>query len=451
MPIKAYDLSQMAKCEERKEIDDESENQPESIGNLVNFLSEINNSNNENGNSIRKLVNNRINVISNNRNENGLRVDPVDTPETTVVNKLLNIHSETEIERMRREYRTNKIEPEIIRPFVMEAFNQKGNAMVDNGAATAYMKPSLMKLLSLRVIDAEDIQAALGNSENCIVTEPVEITFNGRTFMQNFIVAEHQTSADIIAGREMLGRAGIGLSGLVPLTSLWSDKQVKDDEYLFSNHTHVEGIETTEEVRELLRDLLEANDATKDLFISHPLGVYDAPLVDKINIESNTFNFIAKKFEPGVRKKLKELVERGIIRIVDASYPLYNIIINPLLATGKRDMDGNYTDVRVCLDTRKSNKYLLKDKFTTPKIKEMLTNMAGKCYYTIIDCVASFHQIPTTTRAQRLLCFVWENVTYTYLGAPFGTCTVVNTSNCKLILCYCKQFDTCQYCTRIFN
>ena len=61
--------------------------------------------------------------------------------------------------------------------------------MVDNGAATAYMKPSLMKLLSLRVIDAEDIQAALGNSENCIVTEPVEITFNGRTFMQNFIVA----------------------------------------------------------------------------------------------------------------------------------------------------------------------------------------------------------------------------------------------------------------------
>ena len=82
MPIKAYDLSQMAKRDEEKENDDESDKQPELSDNLLNFLNEINNnnSNHENGNSIRKLMNNQINCISNNGNENGPRVDPVDTP-----------------------------------------------------------------------------------------------------------------------------------------------------------------------------------------------------------------------------------------------------------------------------------------------------------------------------------------------------------------------------------
>ena len=105
MPIKAYDLSQMAKRDEEKENDDESDKQPELSDNLLNFLNEINNnnSNHENGNSIRKLMNNQINCISNNGNENGPRADPVDTPGPAVVSNPQNNHSESEIERMRRE------------------------------------------------------------------------------------------------------------------------------------------------------------------------------------------------------------------------------------------------------------------------------------------------------------------------------------------------------------
>ena len=105
MPIKAYDLSQMAKRDEEKENDDESDKQPELSDNLLNFLNEINNnnSNHENGNSIRKLMNNQINCISNNGNENGPRADPVDTPGPAVVSNPQNNHPESEIERMRRE------------------------------------------------------------------------------------------------------------------------------------------------------------------------------------------------------------------------------------------------------------------------------------------------------------------------------------------------------------
>ena len=50
----------------------------------------------------------------------------------------------------------------------------------------------------------------------------------------------------------------------------------------------------TDEMRELLRDLLEANEETKDLSTMHLLRVYDAPLVNEINTEPDTFNFIPK-------------------------------------------------------------------------------------------------------------------------------------------------------------
>ena len=56
----------------------------------------------------------------------------------------------------------------------------------------------------------------------------------------------------------------------------------------------MEGIEMTDEMRELLRDLLEANEETKDLSTMHLLRVYDAPLVNEINTEPDSFNFIPK-------------------------------------------------------------------------------------------------------------------------------------------------------------
>ena len=63
----------------------------------------------------------------------------------------------------------------------MEKMNFMCNAMIDDGATTAYIRADLIMQLGLTIIDSES---------------------------KNFIVAEHQSGADIIAGREMLRKAG---------------------------------------------------------------------------------------------------------------------------------------------------------------------------------------------------------------------------------------------------
>ena len=94
---------------------------------------------------------------------------------------------------------------------------------------------------------------------------------------------------------------------------------------------------------------------------------------------------------------------------------------SPLLAVRKKDDQGRMTGVRVCLDIRKLNKYLLEDdRFQIPHIPDMLSTLAGGKIFGEFDLSEAYFQFQLAERARAYTAFTWKKQQYMFIGCPYG-------------------------------
>ena len=94
---------------------------------------------------------------------------------------------------------------------------------------------------------------------------------------------------------------------------------------------------------------------------------------------------------------------------------------SPLLCAPKFDKDGNVKGVRVCLDVRQLNKYLIEDdKFKIPYIRDILEKFAKCKYYGEFDLTEAYFQFMVHEDSRKYLAFTFENKQYVFKGCPFG-------------------------------
>jgi hypothetical protein len=60
----------------------------------------------------------------------------------------------------------------------------------------------------------------------------------------------------------------------------------------------------------------------------------------------------------------------------------------------KKDVDGNWTDKRFCIDLRPINEATVTDAYRLHIPEEMFRDMAGSRIFSCIDCRAGFVQLP---------------------------------------------------------
>lgn len=112
-----------------------------------------------------------------------------------------------------------------------------------------------------------------------------------------------------------------------------------------------------------------------------------------------------------VRQKIKELLDKNIIKESNSQYA------SPIIAVPKKN-----GEIRLCVDYRELNKITVKDKYPLPLIEEQLDKLAGKRYFTSLDLVAGFHQIPIHPNSTHITAFVTPDGLYEYLRVPMGLC-----------------------------
>lgn len=94
---------------------------------------------------------------------------------------------------------------------------------------------------------------------------------------------------------------------------------------------------------------------------------------------------------------------------------------SPLLAVPKKDDSGRMTGVRLCLDIRMLNKYLIeKDQYQLPRINEMLASLAGNQLFGEYDLSEAYFQFRLSEESQKYTAFTWESQQYVFVGCPFG-------------------------------
>eukprot|EP00873_Tetraselmis_striata_P038320 jgi/Tetstr1/458584/TSEL_044987.t1 len=112
----------------------------------------------------------------------------------------------------------------------------------------------------------------------------------------------------------------------------------------------------------------------------------------------------------------KELLAAGAIR---ESQSPYNI---PVVCPLKRDDDGNWTGIRVCLDARPLNNINVTESwaYCMPKTGELLSKVAGARMYSGFDAKSAFHQLPIAEEDRHKTAFFGSDRQYEWCWMAMG-------------------------------
>lgn len=102
--------------------------------------------------------------------------------------------------------------------------------------------------------------------------------------------------------------------------------------------------------------------------------------------------------------------------IIEPSVSPYN---SPILLVPKKS-EGQDKKWRLVVDFRQLNKKVLADKFPLPRIDEILDQLGRARYFSTLDLMAGFHQIPLDPESRKFTAFSTNTGHYQFKRLPFG-------------------------------
>ena len=113
-----------------------------------------------------------------------------------------------------------------------------------------------------------------------------------------------------------------------------------------------------------------------------------------------------------VEKKLDELLDLDIIEEVPEGTSVW---VSPLVVVPKSD-----GDVRVCVDMRRANEAIIRERHPIPTVEELLYDLNGSAVFSKIDLKWGFHQILLSKESRHVTTFLTHRGLYRYKRLLFG-------------------------------
>ena len=114
-------------------------------------------------------------------------------------------------------------------------------------------------------------------------------------------------------------------------------------------------------------------------------------------------------------KKCSELEEAGMI--VPCSVTKYASC--PTMPA-KKNAEGEWVDIRYCIDYRAVNERTIPDRYGMPLAEEVFRELAGKKILSSCDLRSGFHQLPIAEESQPATAFWWGHKLYAWQRLSFG-------------------------------
>ena len=114
---------------------------------------------------------------------------------------------------------------------------------------------------------------------------------------------------------------------------------------------------------------------------------------------------------PKVRDHLKDLMEKDIIEKVDGPSPW----VSPVVVTPKPN-----GDIRLCVDMRRANEAIIRERHPIPTIDEVLEQLNGSTVLSKIDLRWGFHQVELSEDSRSITTFALDENLYRYKRMMFG-------------------------------
>jgi hypothetical protein len=291
--------------------------------------------------------------------------------------------------------------------------------LIDTGAARNFISRRLVHELGLEEIEVEEIVILTANSEKMVLKHGVCLQLRINDFRKAFMVELYVLDdcvEDVILGNDFIFNQGMVLD--FNRRSL----RIQDEEIGILG----EDLRDNELDRMFYEKLgfLKENDNGKNLVIKtiekykENNDSYTHFKMQPVSLKTNTQNIeikrrrgyhVTAKFVERAKMELKRLCDEGIIVESDSK------CISPAFLIVKKTLD-----LRLVIDYRELNEYIIDEYYDIPKIIENLMLMGANEYFTTIDLKNGFNQIPLDRESQELTGFMLMNKTYRYRRVPFG-------------------------------
>lgn len=110
-----------------------------------------------------------------------------------------------------------------------------------------------------------------------------------------------------------------------------------------------------------------------------------------------------------VTTQISTWLKEGIIQESSSEFS------SPVVVVKKKDGSS-----RLCVDFRKLNKQIIKDRYPLPLIEEQLDKLAGATVFSTLDLKNGFFHVPVEEESRKYTSFVTHNGQFEFLKTPFG-------------------------------
>ena len=128
----------------------------------------------------------------------------------------------------------------------------------------------------------------------------------------------------------------------------------------------------------------------------------------KIRLLSNSITTVPKPLYAELKAHIENLYNKGWIINSSSSYSL------PVVSVGKKD-----GSLRLCYDYHQPNRKTIRDRYCLPKIQNILENLGGRQYCSILDQGKAYHQIHLSPESRHLTAFIIPWGFYEWVRVPF--------------------------------
>lgn len=302
-------------------------------------------------------------------------------------------------------------------------------AMVDSGASVSLMRLTTYVQLGLNTDLAQSfghVEGIGANKVPVIGEFKAEIEIDGDVFVDKVLVLNDKSmNNDMIIGLTVTDQAVLTIDSL--RNTVFFVKHAENEVLAEVNLDDSVLLETTEtshllEIMEISVDENECMDVpfgyeerVKSIVDAYkPAENGKTPIETKTVLSSEMPIFqrprrLAPMEKLVVSKQIEEWLRDGVIR------ESYSEFASPVVVVKKKN--GSH---RVCIDYRRLNSKIIRDRFPMPIIEDEIDKLTGARVFTVLDLRNGFFHVPVNAESVKYTSFVTYDGQYEFLKTPFG-------------------------------
>ena len=286
-------------------------------------------------------------------------------------------------------------------------------ALIDSGAQVSVLSQSFAEQNNLKLHKRDDIEIAFADDQAISDCQWTTTTISNSDVVHEhlFLVLPKLRDAECLVGTDLFKQLGVQISVPNPFTVLGHNDMFNDA----MEPIDVEGLPDNERsvIADAVQSALQSNATTISDFCvlksAMDIRLHDMTKDQAKALRQYPIPFV---YHDRVSEELKAMQQNGWIEVCQQSSPQNN----PITVATKKGSDK----IRICLDARHPNKFLMTDSYQLPMIKDILGLMKGKKVFSVLDLKNAYWKMSIHPDDRWMTAFMWNGKQYQYVSAPMG-------------------------------